>query len=64
MDLVAIQYRMVRSGSPDNFAWRMLVSDSNACSGVRSLRIVGWERSAILTPGAVEQRNRDKYEWC
>ena len=41
MDLVVIQYCRVRVGSPDDDAWRMLVSDSNACSGVRSLGIVG-----------------------
>ena len=41
MDLVVIQYCMVRVGSPDDDAWRMLVSDSNTCSGVRSLGMVG-----------------------
>ena len=38
----------------------MSVSDSNACSGVRSLGIVGLTRSAIVTAGAVEQRNKGK----
>ena len=52
---------MVRVRSPNDDTWRMPVSDSNACSGVRSLGIVGWARSAIVTAGAVEQRNRGKY---
>ena len=60
MDLVVIQYQMVRVGSPDNYAWRMLVLDSNNCSGVRLLGIVGWLRSAIVTAGVVEQRNQGK----
>ena len=54
MDLVVIQYRTVRVGSPDDDAWRMPVLDSNTCSGVRSLGIVGWARSAIVTAGEVE----------
>ena len=41
VDLVVIQYCRVRVGSPDDNAWRMPVSDSNACSGVRSLGMVG-----------------------
>ena len=60
MYLVVIQYRTVRVGSPDDNTWRMPVSDSDACSRVRLLRIVGWACSAIVTAGAVEQRNRDK----
>ena len=52
MDLVAIQYFMVRVGSPDNDAWRMPVLDSKTCSGVRSLGIVGQARSAIVTASA------------
>ena len=60
MDFVVIQYQTVIFGLPDNDAWRMPVSYSNACSGVRSLRIVGWERSAIVTAGEVGQRNRFK----
>ena len=51
---------MVRVGSPDDDAWRMLVSDSNACSGVRSLGIVGQARKPIMTVSAVEQRKRGK----
>ena len=50
----------MRFGLPDENAWRMPVSDSNACSGVRPIGIVGWERSDIMTVGAVEQRNRGK----
>ena len=61
MDLVVIQYRTVRFGSPSDDVWGMPVSDSNDCSGVRSLGIVGWARSAIVTAGAFEQRNRGKY---
>ena len=61
MDLVVIQYRTVKFGSPDDDAWRMPVSDSNTCSGVRLLGIVGWERSAIVTAGAVGQRNWGEY---
>ena len=61
MDLVVIQYRTVRVGSPDKDAWRMLVSDWKACSGMRSLRIVEWERSTIVTSEAVGQRNQGKY---
>ena len=60
MDLVVIQYRTVRVGSPDNNTWRMPVSDSNTCLGVRLLVIMGWARSAIVTAGVVEQRNRGK----
>ena len=41
MDLVVIQYQTVRTGSPDDNAWSMPVSDSNACSGMRSLGILG-----------------------
>ena len=36
------------------------MSYSNACSVVRSIGIVGWAHSAIVTAGAVEQRNRGK----
>ena len=61
IDLVVIQYLMIRVRSPDDCAWRIPVSDSNACSGFRSLGIVGWVRSAIVTAGTVEQRNRGKY---
>ena len=53
MDLVVIQYRTVRVGPPDDNACRMPVLESNACSGVRSLGIVGWARSAIVAAGAV-----------
>ena len=60
MDIVVIQYQMVIDGSPNNNAWRMPVLDWNDCLGVRSLVIVGWARSPILTVGAVEQRNRGK----
>ena len=41
MDLVVIQYCRVRVGTSDNDAWRMPVSDWNACSGVRSIVMVG-----------------------
>ena len=61
MDLVVIHYRTVRVGSPDDDAWRIPVSDLNACSGVRSLVILGWACSAIVTAGAVDQSNRVKY---
>ena len=60
MFLVIFHYRTVRVGSPDNNAWRMPVSDSNACSGVKLLGIVGWARSSIVTAGAVGQRNWGK----
>ena len=60
MDLVVIQYRTMRVGSPDDNTWRIPVSDSNACSGVKSLGIVGWARSAIMTSGTIEQRNQGK----
>ena len=61
MDLAVIQYWMVRVGLPNDDAWRMLVLDSNTCSWVRSLGIVDWSRSAIVTTGAVAQRNCGKY---
>ena len=61
IDLVIIQYQMVRFGLPDDDAWKMLVLDSNACLGVRLLGIVGWVRSAIVMTGAVGQRNWGKY---
>ena len=60
MDIVVIQYQKVRVGSPDEDAWRMPVSDLNACSGVRYLGIVGWARSAIVTAGTVEKGNQGK----
>ena len=60
MGLVVTQYCRMRVGSPDYDAWRMPVSDSNACSGVRSLGIVGQARSAIVTTGMVDHRNRGK----
>ena len=41
MDLVAIQYCKVRVGMSNENSWRMPVSDSNACSGVRLLGMVG-----------------------
>ena len=47
-------------GLPDENAWRILLSNLNACLGVKSLVIVGWTRSAIVTAGAVEQRNQGK----
>ena len=39
--LVVIQYLMVRFRSTDNDAWRIPVSDLNACLGVRLLGIAG-----------------------
>ena len=60
MDRVVIQYLTVRFGSPNDNAWMMPVSDSNAFSGVRLIGIVGWARSSILKAGAVEQRNWNK----
>ena len=57
---MVIQYRMMRVGSPDDDTWRIPVSDLNTCLGVRSLGIVGWACSAILTAGAVDQRNWGK----
>ena len=51
---------MVRFRSPDDGAWNMPVLESNACSGVRSLGIVGQARSAIVTTGMVDHRNRGK----
>ena len=60
IDLVVIQYLTVRVGSPDDDAWRIPVLDLNVCSGVRSLGIVGWARSAIVKAGAVEKRNWGK----
>ena len=62
MNPVVIQHRTVRVGLPDDNAWRMSVSESNACLGVRLLGIMGWARSAIVTAGAVGQRNRGKDE--
>ena len=38
----------------------MPVLDSNAYSGVRSIGIVGWVRSAIMTMSVVGQRNRGR----
>ena len=38
----------------------MPVLDSNACLGVRSLGIMGWSCSAIVTAGAVGKRNRGR----
>ena len=38
----------------------MPVSDSNICSGVRSLVILGWVRSAIVTAVAVGQRDQGR----
>ena len=60
MDLVVIQYRTVRFRSPNDDSWRMPLSDSNACLGVRSLGIVGWEYSTIFTAGEVENMNQGK----
>ena len=40
----------------------MPVSDSNACLDVRSLGIMGWARSAIVTAVAIGQRNRGRDE--
>ena len=57
---VIIQYQTLRVGSPDDDAWRIPVLDSNACSGVRSLGIVEWARSAIVTAGVVGERNWSK----
>ena len=51
MDLFVIQYFRVIFGSPDDDAWSIPVSDSNACLGVRSLGMVGWARSAIMSVG-------------
>ena len=50
----------MRVGSPNYDAWRMPVLDSNTCSGVNLLVIVGWAYSAIMTAGVVEHRNRGK----
>ena len=52
---------MVRVRLPDDDAWRMPVSESNSCLGVRLLGIVGRACSAIMTVGAVEQSNQGKY---
>ena len=52
MDLVVIQYCSMRVGVFEYDTWRMLVSDSNTCSCVRSLGIVGQERSSIVPVGA------------
>ena len=41
MDLVVIQYCSVRVGVSDGNTWRIPVSDSNTCSCVRSLGMVG-----------------------
>ena len=41
IDLVVIQYCRVRVGSPDDEAWRILVSDLNACLDARSLGMLG-----------------------
>ena len=41
MDLVVIQYWKVRVGTFDKNVCRMPVLDSNTCSGVRSLGMVG-----------------------
>ena len=60
MYLVVIHYQTVRAGSPDEDTWRIPVSDSKACLGLRSLGIVGLLRSAIVTAVALGQRNRDK----
>ena len=60
IDIVLIQYLMVRVGSTNDNAWRMPVSDSNTCSGVRSFGIVGWARSVIVTAGVVDQMNWGK----
>ena len=51
MDLVVIHYWKVRFRKSDDNKWRMLVSDSNACSGVRLLRMVESTRSAIVLAG-------------
>ena len=51
---------MVRGGLPDDNTWRMPMSESNACSGVKLLVILGWARSTIVTAGAVEHRNWGK----
>ena len=53
IDLVVIQYRTMRARSPNDDAWRRFLLDSNACLGVRSLGIVGWARSAVVTAGAL-----------
>ena len=58
---MVIQYQTVRVRLPDDDTCRMPVSDSDACLGVRLLGIIGWVRSAILTAGAVKQRNWFKY---
>ena len=41
MDLAVIQYFRVRVGEPNDNAWSMLVSESNAFSGVRLIGMVG-----------------------
>ena len=38
------------------------MSDLNACSGMRSLGIVGWVRSAIMMAGVVGQWNQGRDE--
>ena len=52
MDLVVIQYCRVRFGASNDEAWRIVVSYSNACSGVRLLGMVGGALSAIVSAGA------------
>ena len=41
MDLVVIQYCKERVRTSDDDAWRMPVLDSNDCSGVRLIGMVG-----------------------
>ena len=60
MDIFVIQYQTVRVRLPDDNAWRMPVSYSNDCLGVRLLGIVGWARSAIMAAVAVGQRHQGK----
>ena len=51
---------MVIGGLPDDNTWRMPMSESNACSGVKLLGILGWARSTIVTVVTVEHRNWGK----
>ena len=51
---MVIQYCTARVRSPEDDGWRMLVSELNTCSGMRSLGIVYWARSSIVTAGVVE----------
>ena len=62
MDLFFIQYWKVIVGASDDDAWRMPVPDSNACSGVRLLGMVGQTLSAIVS--AVAFRSEESGKEC